>query len=577
MDADFVICQACFGASPQPTFTGQIEAVLECGKKAGAYIYITGDAGEIGEFCSLVSPYVGKALLALDWESGSNAKWGDLGYLEACINEVKKATGVLPLVYFPASAYPSVKPLLDRLNCGAWVAQYANLNPTGYQSAPWNEGAYDMAIFQYSASGQVQGYSGDLDLDLFYGDGEAWDAYARADKPAAVPDNQWDAEEIASLAPASGLVSGRSYYIRENGGSGSYLTPRGITADPFLWYVQQNSDRSFSFATTFGDWITWQGGRMDILVGNGSLSQRFVIKDGRIYPLQDRSCPLFNASFSFYPGEKIVPEKPAGGLTECAIKLGGREEAWYVGEGGILTSTPYYWSILVHDDGLCPQLSFMDKNGDWLTLSTLPIESSDLLEDRIGNGQPSQNWYLHGTALSPATAPYLNLDCPSNAPKEGLRLWVFSANGTSAQEWRLVGAKPMTIDKPRPATTERKTADKPKPVEKGKPMDREEEIIGDAAGAIEKDVEGGRLDADAKEIAGEMSGMIEEALGRKALARKTVRWVFAVAIVIALACIVLSALALSGCLPMWVAGLCAMIMGGTGIGGHALGISATTK
>ena len=106
---------------------------------------------------------------------------------------------------------------------------------------------------------------------------------------------------------------------------------------------------------------------------------------------------------------------------------------------------------------------------------------------------------------------------------------------------------------------------------------KKEKIIGDVADTIEKDVNDGSLMGDAGDIADKMSGMIEEALNKKALSRKAMRWVFAIAIVVALACIVLSALALSHCLPMWVAGLCAMIMGGTGIGGHSLGISATTK
>ena len=82
VNADFVVCQACYGATPQPTFRGQIESTLSCGKKAGAYIFITGQNGEIAEFCSLVKPYLGKALLALDWESDNNAQWGNLEYLK---------------------------------------------------------------------------------------------------------------------------------------------------------------------------------------------------------------------------------------------------------------------------------------------------------------------------------------------------------------------------------------------------------------------------------------------------------------------------------------------------------------
>ena len=127
------------------------------------------------------------------------------------------------------------------------------------------------------------------------------------------------------------------------------------------------------------------------------------------------------------------------------------------------------------------------------------------------------------------------------------------------------------------------TAKPATPITKATPTDdhdgdqRREKLIADAVGAIEKDVNDGSLMGDAGDIADKMSGLIEEALDKKALSRKAMRWVFMIAIAVALACIVLSALALAHCLPAWVAGLCAMIMGGTGLGAHSLGISATTK
>ena len=59
--------------------------------------------------------------------------------------------------------------LANRNNCGLWIAQYADMNPTWYQNTPWNEGAYTCAIRQYSGSGRLNGWNGDLDLDKFYG------------------------------------------------------------------------------------------------------------------------------------------------------------------------------------------------------------------------------------------------------------------------------------------------------------------------------------------------------------------------------------------------------------------------
>lgn len=596
VNADFVVVQACFGSYVQPTFKPQIEAVLDSGKKAGAYIFITGQQGEIDAFCNAVKPYVGRAVLAIDWESDSNSAWGNLGYLRQCIEGIQKATGVNPLVYFPANAYSQIRPVLQDLNCGAWVAQYASMNQTGYQSNPWNMGAYDMAMFQYTSSGRIAGYSGDLDLDLFFGSGETWDDYAKSSKPAEPVLTAWSPEQIAALS--SSVQPNRSYYLRAT--NGSYLAEEGIgiglSPTPYIWYVQENSDHSLSFADDKGNWITWDGSNVKIAIGNGQESQRFVLDRGAISPLSDSRTRLLNgAVFTCFPADRGLQKETYSTGALYAVKLCSGN--WYIGQGGILTSTPYYWSLLQHPD---KTMSFMDHEGKWLTLRTLPAVSTDPLSDIIGNGQPNQNWIIHEQEISPATAPFLNIDCPDNVPCEGKQLWVYSSNGTSAQEWALIKegadkpeeAKPVTTTDNRIVVTE-KPAAKPAEKEEKKPMEdtakttpapvdddkkaKENKLINDVAGTIENDVNNGSLDEDAHDIAGRVSGMIEEALGKKALTRKTVRWVFAIAIVIALACIILSALALAHCLPMWVAGLCAMIMGGTGIGGHSLGISATTK
>ena len=59
-----------------------------------------------------------------------------------------------------------------------WVAQYADMNPTGYQDAPWNEGAYDCAIRQYSSCGRLDGWAGNLDINKCYISRAEWEAMA---------------------------------------------------------------------------------------------------------------------------------------------------------------------------------------------------------------------------------------------------------------------------------------------------------------------------------------------------------------------------------------------------------------
>ena len=66
---------------------------------------------------------------------------------------------------------------------GLWNAgYYAGSTAMGYNpDAPiiGGTGAWKFAaLYQYTASGRLSGYSDDLDLNVFYGDHAAWDAYA---------------------------------------------------------------------------------------------------------------------------------------------------------------------------------------------------------------------------------------------------------------------------------------------------------------------------------------------------------------------------------------------------------------
>lgn len=197
---DFIIIKATQGTGyVNPTWRSQADQTLQAGKLLGLYHYISGGdaAVEAQYFVNAVRPYVGKALLALDWESGQNSAWGNVAYLEQMAREVIRLTGVKPLLYASASVYSAVAPVAQRLDCGLWIAQYPNYERTGYQSNPWNEGAYSCAIRQYSSSGQLAGYQGNLDLDKFYGDKNAWMKYAAVNgKPSAQP------APVAHPAPA---------------------------------------------------------------------------------------------------------------------------------------------------------------------------------------------------------------------------------------------------------------------------------------------------------------------------------------------------------------------------------------
>lgn len=169
---DFAIIKATQGTGyTNPDCVRAVEQAMSLGKGVGVYHYISGGnaVAEANFYIDSILNWIGKVMICLDWEFDQNSAWGNESYLEQVINQVIARTGVPPMIYAPASRYNQVAEVANRHNCGLWIAQYADMNPTGYQNTPWNEGAYTCAIRQYSGSGRLTGWNGDLDLDKFYG------------------------------------------------------------------------------------------------------------------------------------------------------------------------------------------------------------------------------------------------------------------------------------------------------------------------------------------------------------------------------------------------------------------------
>lgn len=169
---DFAIIKATQGTGyTNPDCVRAVEQAMSLGKGVGVYHYISGGnaVAEANFFINSILNWIGKVMICLDWEFDQNSAWGNESYLEQVINQVIARTGVPPMIYAPASRYNQVAEVAKRHNCGLWIAQYADNNPTGYQNTPWNEGAYTCAIRQYSGFGRLNGWNGDLDLDKFYG------------------------------------------------------------------------------------------------------------------------------------------------------------------------------------------------------------------------------------------------------------------------------------------------------------------------------------------------------------------------------------------------------------------------
>lgn len=185
---DFCIVKATEGTSYKNRyFTSHCAKVLNKKKLLGAYHYANG--GDVQKeadcFLAYVKKYIGKAILVLDWEAKNNPQFGknDLEWCLKWCRYVQKKTGIKPLIYVQKSAMGAVK----KAGYGLWVAQYPDYEQTGYQEHPWNEGAYNCFIRQYTSVGKLSGYSGSLDLNKAYISAASWRKLAtKAVKIAAI-------------------------------------------------------------------------------------------------------------------------------------------------------------------------------------------------------------------------------------------------------------------------------------------------------------------------------------------------------------------------------------------------------
>ena len=188
---DFVIIKATQGTGyVNPDCDRAYQQAKRAGKLRGTYHYVGGGnaVAEADYYVNNIKGYLKDGLLAIDWEAEQNSAWGNEAYLEQLVRRVIERTGVKPLIYSMASRYAQVAAVAKKLDCGLWIAEYADMNPTGYQAHPWREGAYACAIRQYASTGRLNGWGGNLDLNIAYMTRDQWAKYVNpGGKPAAAP------------------------------------------------------------------------------------------------------------------------------------------------------------------------------------------------------------------------------------------------------------------------------------------------------------------------------------------------------------------------------------------------------
>lgn len=289
VQCDFVIIKATQGTGyTNHDYARAYAQAKDAGKCLGVYHYAEGGSptAEADYFIKQVGSRIGECILVLDWEGEQNPAFGrnDYAWCKAWLDHVASKTGVKPMLYVSQSTMGKFSGIGDY---ALWVAQYADMNPTGYQATPWNEGAYDCAMRQYSSCGRLAGYAGNLDLNKFYGDKTAWNKYAGKGNATTTPTST--AKPSASSQPKYNvMVNGRWLEtmdgLHDTGGStDDYAGCIGIG----MQFLAIEGVGKYRVCTQASGWLPWVdkrdlGDLENGCAGDGSAIIAVEIPNGKI-------------------------------------------------------------------------------------------------------------------------------------------------------------------------------------------------------------------------------------------------------------------------------------------------------
>ncbi len=183
---DFVIAKATEGLNFVDKYCDKfIQQAIKLGKPFGFYHFARPTNDPIREaeyFYNNCRGYFGKGIPILDWESGntSNTAWA-----KRWLDRVYQLSGVKPVIYMSESVVNANDwSSVAAADYGLWVAKYRDNQPD-YNYSMANAGKRPSVkwwkfycMWQWTSSGRLNGYNGNLDCNVFYGDVSTWNKYA---------------------------------------------------------------------------------------------------------------------------------------------------------------------------------------------------------------------------------------------------------------------------------------------------------------------------------------------------------------------------------------------------------------
>ena len=125
--------------------------------------------------------YLGKAMLVIDYEAQA-VKRGRT-WVKKFADRIKGKTGVTPVIYASSSVIKEQS--LGKLGYPIWCANYYKgyNRINGYDTSGCKIGYSNSIMWQFTSTGRLKGYNGNLDLNVFFGDEDDFRKYYKADEP----------------------------------------------------------------------------------------------------------------------------------------------------------------------------------------------------------------------------------------------------------------------------------------------------------------------------------------------------------------------------------------------------------
>lgn len=306
--SDFVIIKATEGVGyKDPSFDTFINQAISLGKRIGVYHFarpyaqnFNNPKSEADWFISVIQPYIGRVMLILDWEA---ERKNDAAWAKEWLDRVKEVTGVRPVFYTYESCVNSYN-FSSIIEYPLWVARYLdyvhdyNYDMKNAGPKPNVRWWAKYIMWQWTSSGRINGWNGNLDCNIFYEDAVAWDRYCA--KEGSVIETPPEESQIEDpLGQYSDLELAEKVWKNEFGGGEQRrnalgaryeavqkLVNQGIgkpeesTAVTPIVYIVKPGDTLSAIAAKFG--TTYQKIAMDNHISNPNL----------IYPNQKLSIIL---------------------------------------------------------------------------------------------------------------------------------------------------------------------------------------------------------------------------------------------------------------------------------------------